>query len=475
MKKIPIVSGFLILLIILTILGGLAYSQRYSLLRYLPSSPEEDYLYKDDYRVHKETGKPFSGRLYYGEGGNREIFSYKNGLLHGMTARYRDGKIIETGYYKDGMQEGRFCFYSEEGMLLNEGHFSRDQFEGVSRQYHSSNGKLAQETNYVNGLLNGTVKQYNEDGVLIMQMEYVDDVPLGQAYQYYDDGRLKFDIYFKPLEDSEDDVGINATYWNENGQATRGIFYADDGTFYPANMVDEDDTNALYGTHREFANFSPEEDAAHTKAMLEEFESLFLDGKTPEIYETELVAYRKVVDVVEDIYADQFYSVKKEYDENDMSIRTIVTHYPTGKRGVVYIHDEEGNQLRTVWYTADLSERIAEVYNYFIDVDGERIVSKYELQEIEFSARGDKEKVTTYHYNKEEGIGFLYRTYEFIPPTPRYDIKTHSDIVVPEHFELVQRTADNKIYKIITMDMDYNLVSVDVLDIDGSTISRIEH
>lgn len=265
--------GFISVFIVLITSVSL-YLQRYHLLKYLPSTIDTNYSYQNGSMVHIETGKLFSGRLRSEYETRIDIVSYKNGLMNGITVSYRDGKVIETGYYKDDMQEGLFRLYMDNGILFRESNFSKNQLEGVSRHYYES-GKLHQETNYINGLLDGTVKQYNEKGILIMQMKYENGIPKGQACQYYDDGRLKIDAFFNVS--GEDDVGINATYWDDLGNEIKGKFYAD-GTFYPEILEDEMLTAR-----------SPEEDEADTKKIIEFCKSFVLDEKGLETYTTKFI------------------------------------------------------------------------------------------------------------------------------------------------------------------------------------------
>lgn len=126
--------GFISVLIVL-ITSVALYLQRYHLLKYFPSTIDTNYSYQNGSMVHIETGKLFSGRLRSEYETRIDIVSYKNGLMHGITVSYRDGKVLETGYYKEDMQEGLFRLYTDNGILFRESNFSKNQFKGVSRQY----------------------------------------------------------------------------------------------------------------------------------------------------------------------------------------------------------------------------------------------------------------------------------------------------------------------------------------------------
>ncbi len=73
---------------------------------------------------------------------------YINNILDGRFARYKNGRILETGFYKNG------------------------QYDGLFKRFYEGRNALQQEAAYKDGKLEGISKFYNEKGELMMEYEY---------------------------------------------------------------------------------------------------------------------------------------------------------------------------------------------------------------------------------------------------------------------------------------------------------------
>lgn len=170
-------------------LVAVGYWQRLELFRFLPNTPESACSMSDEgVMVVTETQKPFTGRLLSGSDERVEIYSYREGMLHGQNVVYHNGKIKEVGYWKDDMQNGRFQLYTEEGVLVDDGYFKDGVRHGTTKQYYDTNGKLRVTANYVEGELNGKVLYYYEDGNKLLEANYADGVLDGDAIYWTEDG-----------------------------------------------------------------------------------------------------------------------------------------------------------------------------------------------------------------------------------------------------------------------------------------------
>lgn len=73
---------------------------------------------------------------------------YINNILDGRYARYKNGRLLELGFYKNG------------------------QFDGKYQRFYEGRNVLQQDAEYKDGKLNGVSKFYNEKGEQIMEYEY---------------------------------------------------------------------------------------------------------------------------------------------------------------------------------------------------------------------------------------------------------------------------------------------------------------
>jgi len=98
------------------------------------------------------------------------VETFKNGKLNGKsTVYYKNGKIASETHYKDGIKDGLYKKYSENGIVLEEIPYKNNQFFGkvIYRDIH---GKVISEGMYEKGLKKGIWKFY-ENGKLIKEVD----------------------------------------------------------------------------------------------------------------------------------------------------------------------------------------------------------------------------------------------------------------------------------------------------------------
>lgn len=98
------------------------------------------------------------------------IENYKNGKLDGVRkVFYKNGKIASETHYVDGVKEGVFKQYADNGVVLEEIPYKNNQFHGwvIYRDY---SGNLVAEGQYEKGLKKGIWKFY-ENGKLIKEVD----------------------------------------------------------------------------------------------------------------------------------------------------------------------------------------------------------------------------------------------------------------------------------------------------------------
>jgi antitoxin component YwqK of YwqJK toxin-antitoxin module len=186
-------------------------------------------------------GIPRNGRVgkwytYYENGTLKQESNFVNGKLNGIyKSYYESGSIKGDGYYVDDKQDGKWIIYFSNGRKMAEGNYqSGDGTDlgatGIPRNgrvgkwytYYEKNGFLEQQSNYINGKLNGIFKSYYENGTLQEESNFVNGKLNGIAKTYYENGSIKGE------ENYVDDKlnGITKTYY-ESGKQKEYRTYVD--------------------------------------------------------------------------------------------------------------------------------------------------------------------------------------------------------------------------------------------------------
>ena len=98
----------------------------------------DELVYTDGLYYKKFTDVPFTGEL--GEGWARGAI--KNGLRDGLWVGYWDnGRVVFKGAFKDGRQEGPWVEYYESGQLRFKGAWKNDKRHGPWVYYYENGTK----------------------------------------------------------------------------------------------------------------------------------------------------------------------------------------------------------------------------------------------------------------------------------------------------------------------------------------------
>jgi uncharacterized protein len=154
---------------------------------------------KTEQKGSYKNGKPIKKWFWYYETGQilREE-TFVNGVEEGFLTEYdEDGKIItkgeffdgleegpwfyhvgdhtEEGAYKNGLPDGEWKHYYNNGKLRFAGSYILGNAEGKHKTYYD-NGKIKEEGAYVVGKKEGAWKKYDAEGNLLMTITYESDV-----------------------------------------------------------------------------------------------------------------------------------------------------------------------------------------------------------------------------------------------------------------------------------------------------------
>lgn len=208
---------------------GIPFGQH---IHYFPASCAGSLQIKKS--LQYENGNLHMKQISYYENGIKEaLIEYKQGILHGVKAFWNElGTLLEEYNYNEGMLHGRFY------QLLSDGneviyHYENNKLHGLHQIFHPEVellGKVkALEANFVNGLLDGEISEFNEtgtkiastfyhkgkkngfaalfahDGHVVMSGEFLDDKQHGMAYEFFPNGTsMRETMYVNDLKDGEE-------------------------------------------------------------------------------------------------------------------------------------------------------------------------------------------------------------------------------------------------------------------------------
>lgn len=200
------VVGFIIMAVVFL------YSCRYRFYQYFPAREYREFVVDDGLLVERGSKTAYSGFVRDQTQDEMIVRRYKNGLPDGAGVIYRKGLIAEVGHWQQGLRNGKFMLFSDNGTLLETAEFAADKRNGASREYFAD-GSLRVKGGYLNDRKHGEWKQFDEKGRPLLSQTYQNGVLDGVSRQYYPSGRVYLHMSYQQ--------GIPAGYY---------VMYAEDGT-----------------------------------------------------------------------------------------------------------------------------------------------------------------------------------------------------------------------------------------------------
>lgn len=131
---------------------------------------------------------------YYDEQGNLQATNEfdKSGERCLNKTYAPNGRVIATGYYVNQKKEGEWKYFDRNsGQLLLLEDNKGGKVHGWSKLYNPNNGKLAEETQFVDGQPEGLCRKYSDTGVLQMESQYRQGQLNGLCKTYFPNTALK--------------------------------------------------------------------------------------------------------------------------------------------------------------------------------------------------------------------------------------------------------------------------------------------
>jgi len=200
---------------------------------------------KELYVNDKKQGKAF---YYHSNGNLKEEVSYQDGKKQGLAREYdENGKLIILLEYHNnylisrerinrtdaqGMKQGSWKVFYDNGSIYKEMYYVNDVLEGIYREYDEY-GKIYVNLRYENGNL--TIDQEVENNS--MEIDYKNE--------YFENGSIKYSGGFK----SEIPVGIHRFY-DAEGKVINSQIFNDYGLIVAEGVIDE--TGSREGPWKDF-------------------------------------------------------------------------------------------------------------------------------------------------------------------------------------------------------------------------------
>ncbi len=273
---------------------------------------------KKDGKAYKNL-ELFTGRHVYCIGGVYILENYKDGLLHGDYAMYKENSspIEHIATYVNGKKEGVQTSYDKHGI-----HTTRE---------------------YKNGLLHGKTTYYNENGVRTQVNVYVDDVINEKTYytaqgmlhkiiEYHKNGEISF-------EGNYSEHNSEGYYYNSSGdmyKSTTDYSTVQTATYY------YDDGSKIYELTFESYDEKPRSIAIYLEGKRIEYEYLKQDDEP------------KTSDMNATIIKDTYTGHKLQYSEEGK-----LSQIDTYERGYLSKRDffyDNGNLWGTAIFINDFTE-----------------------------------------------------------------------------------------------------------------------
>ncbi len=140
---------------------------------------------------HKKDNKqPLKGKYRIKRKLDEECVMLSDGIINGEYRRYRDGILRESGTYIEGLRNGTFTEYYQDGATpRKETPMQQGKINGTVKTFFR-NGKIDSEKEYRQSVEHGKERRFdNKTGEQIFETHYINGKKEGKEWEIYKDGR----------------------------------------------------------------------------------------------------------------------------------------------------------------------------------------------------------------------------------------------------------------------------------------------
>jgi antitoxin component YwqK of YwqJK toxin-antitoxin module len=122
----------------------------------------------------------------------RKHFGLSENCLRNGTWRfwYPNGEKMKEFSYKDGILDGSFSKWNEDGQLLTQQHYSLGKWNGTWLQFYHPPGHLKEERHYEDGKPVGIWSKWASSGLMTEKCFYSDGMKNGISMRWHENGQL---------------------------------------------------------------------------------------------------------------------------------------------------------------------------------------------------------------------------------------------------------------------------------------------
>lgn len=128
-----------------------------------------------------ENGQKTGQWTTYNEDNNlpKFIANYSNGLYNGTLIEFnKRGQIEKMTSYVNNELDGMYGVY-KFGRTVETVNYNKGKMDGVYRKYFNNKDDIQEERTYKNGVLDGPFRYYNEEGKVVLEYEYKNGEKIG--------------------------------------------------------------------------------------------------------------------------------------------------------------------------------------------------------------------------------------------------------------------------------------------------------
>jgi antitoxin component YwqK of YwqJK toxin-antitoxin module len=136
-------------------------------------------------------------QTFYINGSPKEYYTFKNGLKTGPFSEYTAGRMLSvSGEFLEGKKQGKWEFFTIDGILVKRAHYSNDSLNGPYEVYFENGDTLSSGT-YSNGWKTGKWIWKNTEGKLEMEGTFENNLQHGPWNYYFSSGELSYKANFQ--------------------------------------------------------------------------------------------------------------------------------------------------------------------------------------------------------------------------------------------------------------------------------------
>ncbi len=351
-----------------------------------------------------------------------------------------DGKVTLLGKLKNGLKEGLWKKYDENGILIYEENYEKGEYEGNVKNYYK-NGNISTYCEYKEDDKNGLYQSFYRDGTLKQEGYYGKDNMEGYWYTYYNNGNISEKKNY--LNDKQNGFQEEFNYFGkktiasfyENGFLisnemidTNGVIYSQDSLINGNGMIKRKNLNGTLALKALFLSGHWKDTVVSFNGKgIKTFEGFYLNGRR---------------DGLQNWYFDNgvlksstFYKygdeegLSKDFNEKgELNIETkyqngrtekMIYYYPNGKPEIVFNYEDGERFGHAKYFTMDGQFAFQILYQNSIPVsysykekDGkitdEKPINKENGKLIAYFQNGSKAADISFNNGERNGKMILY-------------------------------------------------------------------